>query len=215
MLYGVIPCDTIRFMVRLFYTVITTDSSLHSAAWKLLTAALNREDPVRFPAEDPDLLPEIIREEYGKPRFSDESLPRFSLSHSGKVAVCAIDDAHAVGVDIQRIETRVDHTGISRRFFHPMEQEYLQSIPDEAQRRDAFFRIFACKEAHSKRTGLGLAEIFTGFYADPAHSLILNGSDGRVIDHCYSVLRDPAFPDYALAVCASEPFDGISPVLLP
>ena len=214
-------------MIRVFYTVLpavtpkepsddrrSNASGLHDAAWKLLAAALHREDPVRFPSSDPAALPDVIREEHGKPRFADKDLPQFSLSHSGDVAACAIDDDHPVGIDIQRFETRIRMEGVSRRFFHPREQEYLRSLSGEEEKRQAFFRIFSCKEAYSKCTGLGLAAGFTGFCADPEHSVILGGADDRIICHLYAdMLRpEPGSALYALAVCRPEPFKTEAPV---
>lgn len=215
------PCDTIHFMVRLFYTVIpagspaspgpvpgTAHAKHHEAAWRLLGSALHREDPERFPSPDPAALPEIIRTERGKPCFADKDLPQFSLSHSGDLAVCGIDDLLPVGVDVQRIETRIDTEGVSRRFFHPKEQELLQSLSDKASLRETFFRIFSAKEAHTKRTGRGLSEDFNGFFADIDRSVISDGRDGRVIDHLYSdAIRPDDIPDlYALAVCLPADF---------
>ena len=47
-------------------------------------------------------LPRLEREERGKPWFPDHPQRHFNLSHSGKMALCALADGE-VGVDIQEM----------------------------------------------------------------------------------------------------------------
>lgn len=80
----------------------------------------------------------------GKPVFSALDL-HFSLSHSGRYAMCAISDA-PVGADVQQV--RKVNLSVARRF-HVRERDWLGQIPPEEQ-SDAFFRLWTRKEAWVK-----------------------------------------------------------------
>ena len=47
-------------------------------------------------------MPELITDRYGKPLFPEETGIHFSLSHSGELAMCAVD-SRPVGADIQKV----------------------------------------------------------------------------------------------------------------
>ena len=92
-------------MIRLFYTIVPAARDcgspvsraesvrqMHDSAWSLLALSLHRLDPQRFPGGGAGQLPEVRKGPYGKPAFADPSLPAFSLSHSGRVALCAVSD---------------------------------------------------------------------------------------------------------------------------
>lgn len=86
----------------------------------------------------------------GKPFFRDHPDLHFSISHSGEYWMCAFSEAE-LGLDIQAVSEGRRYGRISRRFFHPEEQAYLEA----AGCRD-FFDIWAAKEAYLKYTGEGL-----------------------------------------------------------
>jgi len=88
----------------------------------------------------------------GKPYFHDFPDLHFSISHSGDYWISAFGPA-AVGIDLQQhIDCNVGQ--LSRRFFHPQENDYLSSLnysPTE------FFNIWAAKESYVKYTGQGIS----------------------------------------------------------
>ncbi len=213
-------------MIRLYATTIPLSRSddpaarkettklLHSAAWSLLAVSLHRLYPDLFPGSTAESLPAVSKGEHGKPAFADTSLPGFSLSHSGRAAVCALSDRGPVGVDVQEhreIRGVSDIDGIAARFFHPLEQELLSSEKDPAMRRRLFFTIFSCKEACVKMTGQGMSEDFREFYTvfdeNGRPNRILDGKTGRIIG-C-PVLIDlqmqDAYGAYTLVSCSQEP----------
>lgn len=114
----------------------------------------------------------IAVSEYGKPWFP--ALPdfHFSLSHSGNMALCAVSP-QPVGCDVE-VPRRYD-AQIARRFFHPAERAWLFSRP-ESEQRDAFFRIWTCKESFVKALGLGLALPFESFAVIPGEPAALTQS---------------------------------------
>jgi 4'-phosphopantetheinyl transferase len=90
---------------------------------------------------------------HGKPEIAGAPL-RFNISHSGALALIALAQVE-VGADIELPRPRRTDA-IARRFFAPGEIERLFALDDE-QRRDAFFRLWTCKEAFLKATGEGLS----------------------------------------------------------
>lgn len=103
--------------------------------------------------------PVIFRPVSGRPRFTEDSLPYFSVSHSGNLWACAVS-GRRVGLDIQRITYKRNVTAISRRFFHPEEITYL-----EQNGYNGFFSVWTAKESYVKYTGDGIDEGFSGFSA--------------------------------------------------
>jgi 4'-phosphopantetheinyl transferase len=85
-----------------------------------------------------------------------------SLTHTGPWVAIAVSRAGAVGIDIESTERTVDHDAISRRYFAAEERTAVQALAGSAQ-REAFFRVWARKEAIAKATGDGLAGTLTAF----------------------------------------------------
>jgi len=90
--------------------------------------------------------------ENGKPRLCGENV-FFNLSHSGKMALCAVSDGE-VGADIQSI--RSVGKGVLDRVFTNKEAAVYSSLPD-SRKADYFFYVWAKKESVMKYFGLGLA----------------------------------------------------------
>lgn len=95
-------------------------------------------------------LPEIARREGGKPFFPEREELRFNLSHSGELALCALD-GEAVGVDIQVIRTR--RPTLPQRVCSDGELAWLELQPDQWP---AFTLLWALKESRAKESGRGL-----------------------------------------------------------
>jgi 4'-phosphopantetheinyl transferase len=96
---------------------------------------------------------------WGKPalrRGAEMQDIRFSLSHSGHLALFAFAHGREVGVDIECIQPDFHWEPIAKRFFLPGEFAALSALP-EAARGDAFFSFWTCKEACMKATGRGFS----------------------------------------------------------
>ena len=93
----------------------------------------------------------------GKPYLHSrhESDLRFSVSHSGDLALIALANNREVGVDVEHIRAMPGMDGVIRRYFSPSEVRALESLPDDERRR-VFFRIWTLKEAYLKGCGDGL-----------------------------------------------------------
>lgn len=95
-------------------------------------------------------LPEIARQEHGKPFFPKYEDLHFNLSHSGELALCAVDSA-PVGVDIQVVKEW--RPSLTRRVCSAEELAWLEGQPELWP---AFTRLWTLKEARAKESGRGL-----------------------------------------------------------
>lgn len=93
---------------------------------------------------------------HGKPYLKAYPDLHFSLSHSGRIAVCALA-GQEVGVDIQQFGRIRD--GLAERFFSPEDQQLIREWEEYGVRREEmFFRIWTIKEAYMKLTGEGMSQ---------------------------------------------------------
>jgi 4'-phosphopantetheinyl transferase len=96
---------------------------------------------------------------HGKPQIAepfDQRGLQFNLSHSHEMAVYAIAQDHAIGVDVEHIRPVPDVDHLVKRFFSPQEAATFRQIPDSCKPR-AFFRGWTQKEAYLKAIGTGLS----------------------------------------------------------
>lgn len=103
--------------------------------------------------------------DYGKPVLGGKhrgSRLRFNMSHSHRIALCALTHGREIGVDVQYVRADFSSKEIARRFFSPFEVESLCALPWD-QRVTAFFRCWTRKEAYIKATGRGLSQPLDGF----------------------------------------------------
>ena len=96
-------------------------------------------------------LPEVSRREGGKPFFPEREDLHFNLSHSGGLALCALDGT-PVGVDIQI--AREWRAGLPGRVCSGTELAWLEGQPELWP---AFTLLWTLKEARAKESGRGLA----------------------------------------------------------
>lgn len=96
---------------------------------------------------------------YGKPQLIASCNPlnlQFNVSHSHELAVIAITQTTAVGVDIEQVNPQAKYINISQRFFSAAEHEILLQQPVERQCR-TFFQLWTRKEACVKAMGGSIA----------------------------------------------------------
>jgi 4'-phosphopantetheinyl transferase len=81
--------------------------------------------------------------------------PRFNLSHSAGLALCAVIEGHEVGIDVEAVRPVAEADAIAERWIGPEAVAALRSAgPD----RDAeFLRWWTRREALLKGLGVGLA----------------------------------------------------------
>ena len=133
----------------------------------------------------------VEREAWGKPFFPDLPALHFSISHSGDWWLCAFSD-RPVGIDIQRCGSFVPPETLSRRFFHPQEDDFLA-----LQGYERFYDLWTAKESYVKFTG-------RGFYDEP-ESFSMVDENGNFPAAKSAQLRHIPFQEgYSLCVCAEH-----------
>ena len=95
-------------------------------------------------------LPELARMEGGKPYFPGHEGRHFNLSHSGDLALCALDGA-PVGVDIQVVKEW--RPALPARVCSRPELDWLEG---QTELWPSFALLWALKEARAKESGQGL-----------------------------------------------------------
>ena len=95
----------------------------------------------------------------GKPALiTASSFPiQFNVSHTRGMAFIALATQHAVGIDVEWIDRKVQDRDIAERYFSACESEYLASLTPP-ERTVQFFSYWTCKEAYLKMQGKGIAE---------------------------------------------------------
>jgi 4'-phosphopantetheinyl transferase len=100
----------------------------------------------------PSLLPEFVMGSSGLAAGKLE----FNVSHSHTLALVAVAQGRALGVDIERLRADASERQLAERFFSAQEVSALCALPDAQQPR-AFFDCWTRKEAYIKARGEGLS----------------------------------------------------------
>ena len=124
--------------------------------WALTEQASGAHDFDELPPVRPeirDVLATFCKDEQGRPLLR-EQLWQISLAHGASLAVCALSDQGAIGVDVES-KDRLPHRAhdIANRLFSETEQAQLARSPVW---EEAFIHIWTRKEALGKMLGTGL-----------------------------------------------------------
>lgn len=114
----------------------------------------------RYLNESPTSL-HFFYNKYGKPELLHHKKPEFNLSHSGDLALLAVGQTLAMGIDLECFSAR-PWMNIADNAFSPKEIARLKTQPKHLI-PICFFQIWAQKEAFIKATGLGLSYPTTEF----------------------------------------------------
>lgn len=143
----------------LVYAAAGAEGGERELAYRLLALAVERTFQIRP-------LPEIAREEGGKPFFPAYPGICFNLSHSHGAAVCALHDK-PVGVDVEKLR--------------PAPRRLAKGMEDEA-----FFRLWTAREATVKRRGEGISALLRPFEPDPRCRCLEGLLEGYTVTLCPS-----------------------------
>jgi 4'-phosphopantetheinyl transferase len=156
-----------------------TESCLQSLQQTLSTDERTKADRFRFPKDRSQFIvsrgalrailsrylnisSHILRFDYnpyGKPSLTvaqGGNTLRFNLSHSRGMALIAITKNRDIGVDIEGINPNFSCLEIAEKFFSPLENSVLRSLPEHLH-PTAFFTCWTRKEAYIKAVGKGLS----------------------------------------------------------
>ena len=98
-------------------------------------------------------------QDQGKPfLMTSSSFPiQFNVAHTKGIALIALTTQHAVGIDVEWIDRKIQDSDIAKRYFSPGESRYLASL-DSTLRTQQFFWYWTGKEAYLKMLGKGISE---------------------------------------------------------
>lgn len=99
---------------------------------------------------------------HGKPYLAQHPEVAFNVSHTRGRAVLAFTARGPVGVDVERLDPRIDVDGLAGRCFSAAETAALSQVP-AGWRLQAFFDAWARKEAFVKALGAGLSHDLRSF----------------------------------------------------
>ena len=197
--------------MKIEYIVLAEGLKLNDLAGYLkLLPAYRQEKIARYRFENDKLLSLaaglLIRRAIGESPicFGDHGKPYaenglyFSVSHSGRVAAIAVDDAD-IGLDVEQLPD-ASRLKIADRFYHPNERAYVMAAGD---RRRAFCEIWTRKEAYLKMTGDGISTDLTAF--DTIGAPLKYRLYTAVVDrYCISVCSDKTLSDKVVYISELE-----------
>lgn len=120
-----------------------------------------------------------------KPFFDDKSAPHFSLSHSGRIGVCALHN-HPIGVDVEKKRSITD--ALAKRI---MSRDEFSTYLASTEKAEYFFKIWTLKESYLKFSGQGITRCLSDINfeleikQDNCQNATLKGQPEKlsVIDH--------------------------------
>lgn len=142
------------------------------------------------------------RTPHGKPFLPQHPTIQFNLSHTHSAFAFAFARHSPVGVDVESCQGHASRKrSIARRFFHPDEVRWLDSL-DDAQFLPAFTCLWSRKEAYIKALGLGLHKSLASFscLADSQGALRV-ADDGQISDCWLDEAWIAGAPSVALSYC--------------
>ena len=122
----------------------------------------------------------------------------YNLSHSGDYVICAASK-FGVGCDIEKIKDAP--LKVAKRYFCEKEVSFLEKML-EADRDEAFFRLWTIKESYVKMLKKGLAMGLDSFEVSFDEGIWIKKNDEKVACH----IKEYNLEGYKISVCAEEEF---------
>ena len=139
----------------------------------------------------------ITYSEYKKPHLADSSI-QFNISHTHDLVVCAVQDQHALGVDVEYIRPIA-----IKDFRSQMTPNEWARVQQAEEQLPAFYDYWTSKEAILKVVGAGL-------YIDLKSFEIPLDRSGTYLDNQYWHLRSVALEaDYCCYVSSTLPIQSL------
>ena len=101
---------------------------------------------------NPEEIP-IVYDRNNKPWIQGNPL-FFNISHTREAFAFVISKYKRVGVDLEKVDRKIDLVSISKRFFSREESEYI--LESQRDSTDRFFLLWTRKEALLKALGTGI-----------------------------------------------------------
>ncbi|MFW2371491.1 MAG: 4'-phosphopantetheinyl transferase family protein [Gammaproteobacteria bacterium] len=162
---------------------------------------------------------QFVRAHRGKPSLKQaahEPGIQFNLSHSHNLAILAVANSQALGIDIEFMNRKHEWKKIIHRFFTNTEQSAIFSLP-ETQQEQAFYQVWTRKEAHMKVTGEGLhlgPDQFTVTVPPQAAAFVENHKQPDERQWFMQDLKLPdTFDEYLSCLSSDQPIEQLTQYL--
>lgn len=103
---------------------------------------------------------------HGKPALLSSEFT-FNLAHSHDFGLIAVGNTQPLGVDLEKYQAKAK-LDVAERFFSPDEVSYLHTL-SASEQKQAFYALWAKKEAVVKAIGTGIQQSLTSFTV-PLHT---------------------------------------------
>lgn len=115
-------------------------------------------------------LPQVSRNENGKPYFNAQQSVSFNLSHCRGACCCVIGASpFEFGIDVEcPAFAAMAKDSFIRLICSASERSYLENSADESEKKQRFFRIWTAKESFGKAMGNGLSYPWREAFVYPA-----------------------------------------------
>ena len=151
--------------------------------------------------------------EYGKPALGGAGGGlSFNLAHSNEIALYAVAQSKAVGIDVEHVRELDDLDGIAEHFFSEVEASAVRNLAGDL-RPAAFFGYWTHKEAYIKAEGCGLARPLSGFtisFVEGQEAAVLNTSGDPREGSKWSLLSLWPAPGYVGALAVERAVSRLS-----
>ena len=141
---------------------------------------------------------------HGKPYLKDSPLDlQFNVSHSGDRVIYGVMLNQAIGVDIEKVAPDFNQA-IAHRFFSAEENRQLNELLPR-EKTNAFYQLWAAKEAVIKAAGQGLLIPLHTFSVDLSQKI----QHIKLQQNQYHVQSFVVHPDYQAALAAALPVHDV------
>ncbi|AJI74489.1 4'-phosphopantetheinyl transferase superfamily protein [Francisella philomiragia subsp. philomiragia ATCC 25015] len=137
---------------------------------------------------------------YKKPMLKDDYNIGFSISYSNNHILVGISEVSNIGVDIEYIDSNINHLDLKSIIMHDEEISYYNSLKSHKEQLHFFFDVFNIKESIIKCLG-------TGLYYDVKKINILDisiFSDYKVDNLSTNIILNKLMPEYKVSVCKTN-----------
>ena len=149
---------------------------------------------------------QMLRGEFGKPYLLEHPV-HFNLSDTKDAVLIAVA-LEPVGADIETMQRRTDHQGVSEHYFTPPE---VASIAASADGKRRFLELWTRKEAVLKACGVGIMDDLKSLNVGEAlNTMTIQHPDFvRLVSPEYYVYTMNVGEDHLVSIAASHPIDKL------
>lgn len=137
---------------------------------------------------------------YKKPMLKGNYNIDFSISYSNNYILVGISDKYQLGVDIEHIDSSINHSDLKNIIMHDEEIKYYSSLESHEEQLHFFFDVFNIKESIIKCLG-------TGLYYDVQKINILDINiflDYEIGNLSTNLILNRLTPKYKISVCKTN-----------